>query len=308
MLHRVALDPPRIALFADSTDGHANALEKRLIAQGASVCRASLAACSFDTGAPGGIRIPGLDGLPDAALVRTIAAGSFEAVTRRLGILHGLREAGVLVWNDARAIERCVDKSTTTFLLAHNGIAVPPTWTVERREEAEAILRREEVHGPLVLKPLFGAQGKGLRLIRKADELPPPEDVAGVYYLQRFMGLHRDGYRDHRVFVVAGRAVAAMSRRSDHWITNIKQGGEPEPVTPDDELCDIAVRASAAVGADFAGVDILRHAPGEAVVLEVNSMPAWSGLRRVADIDIPLEITRALIEAIRARAARRIAG
>ncbi|WP_137391786.1 ATP-grasp domain-containing protein [Rhodoligotrophos defluvii] len=301
MPHNSRSRSPLVALFADGKDGHATALEKRLEATGALVRRASLADCAFDSTYPGGIAIPGFDGLPDAALVRTIPAGSFEAVTRRLGILHGLREAGTVVWNDARAIERCVDKSTTTFLLGLAGLAVPPTWTVEDREAATAIVRRQARSVPLVLKPLFGAQGRGLRLIRDPDELPAPEEIAGVYYLQRFMGVDRGGYRDYRVFVVAGRAVAAMSRRSDNWITNVKQGGQPEPTLLDEELSRVAVRAAAAVGADFAGVDILRHAPGDALVLEVNSMPAWNGLRQVCDIDIPGAIVAALLQTLAAR-------
>ena len=84
-----------------------------------------------------------------------MSGGTFQAVTLRLGILHALRENGVLVWNDARAIERCVDKSTTSFLLARAGIPTPDTWAVESRESARAIVRREAAHGPL-LKPLFG--------------------------------------------------------------------------------------------------------------------------------------------------------
>ena len=38
-------------------------------------------------------------------------------------------------------------------------------------------------------KPLFGAQGEGLRLIATPDDLAPPEEVKGVYYLQEFIRL-----------------------------------------------------------------------------------------------------------------------
>ena len=69
--------------------------------------------------------------LPDAVHVRTLSAGSFEAITKRLGVLHALAKLGVVVWNDARAIERCVDKSMTSFLLARAGVPTPPTWTME---------------------------------------------------------------------------------------------------------------------------------------------------------------------------------
>ena len=64
-----------------------------------------------------------------------------------LGVLHALRELGVMVWNDARAIERCVDKSTTTFFLQRAGIPTPWTWTGAGREAAEAIAAASSPEG-----------------------------------------------------------------------------------------------------------------------------------------------------------------
>ena len=81
--------------------------------------------------------------LPDGAIVRTIAAGSFEAVTRRLGILHALKALGVAGVEQATAIERCVDKSMTTFLLQQAGLPVPPTWAVEGIEAARTVVAAE---------------------------------------------------------------------------------------------------------------------------------------------------------------------
>ena len=161
-------------------------MEEAYAARGATALRVDLAAIDFSTASPSGLEIPGFAGLPDAVHVRTLAAGSFEAITRRLGVLHALARLGVRVRNDARAIEACVDKSMTSFLIARAGLPTPDTWTLESFEHARALARREIERGPLVLKPLFGAQGKGLRLIRNPDDLPAPEAVAGVYYLQRF--------------------------------------------------------------------------------------------------------------------------
>src|SRR6185436_12359342 len=107
--------------------------------------------------------------------------------------------------------------------------------------------------GPLVLKPLFGSQGRGLRLLHSAGDLPPAEGVAGVYYLQRFVGARAGGFHDFRLMVCAGRVVAAMARHATTWITNVKQGGRPTPAVPDAEMRELAIRATAAVGASFAG-------------------------------------------------------
>lgn len=242
--------------------------------------------------APSGLRLPGFEAaLPDAALVRGIPPGSFEQVTLRLGVLHALRERGVMVWNDARAIERCVDKSMATHRIAAAGLATPATFTAQSFGEAEAIAARECIDGEaLVLKPLFGAQGRGLRLIRGVSDLPGEEETAGVYYLQRFVGPAGQHWQDYRVFVCRGRAVAAMARIGSSWITNVKQGGKAQATLLTAELATLAERTALAVGADYAGVDLIRGRCGTLFVLEVNSMPAWSGLEaanpglRVADI------------------------
>ncbi|MCI0466636.1 MAG: RimK family alpha-L-glutamate ligase, partial [Beijerinckiaceae bacterium] len=136
------------------------------------------------------------------------------------------------------------------------------------------------------LKPLFGAQGYGLKLIRREDDLPPPESVEGVYYLQRFVAVECNGFQDLRLFVSNGKVIAAMTRRAAHWITNMKLGAHPEWFEPDSEAIDLALRAAAATGAYFAGADMIRDASGRLQVLEVNSMPGWRGLQKVAPFSI----------------------
>ena len=130
---------PVVALVVDDTDWHARALTKAFAAQGVRTILTSLQGCGITTQGASGLNIAGMgDRLPDAVLVRSMSGGTFEAVTLRLGILHALREIGVLVWNDARAIERCVDKSMTSFLLARAGIPTPATWAVETQAAAQA--------------------------------------------------------------------------------------------------------------------------------------------------------------------------
>ena len=296
---------PHVGLVIDHMDWHARALSRALTALGATSAPIRLTACGFATLSATGIAIDGFgDGPPDAILVRSMSGGSFEAVTLRLGILHAARELGVMVWNDARAIERCVDKSMTSFLLARAGIATPPAWAVESREAAAAIVVREAVDRPLVLKPLFGSQGRGLRLIRTPDDLPEPAVVNGVYYLQRFVGVERDGFRDFRLLVSRGRVIAAMARHSTHWITNVKRGARPVAVVANDEMRELAVRAAAAVGAAFAGVDVLYDVDGRPTVLEVNSMPAWSGLQKVTPFSIAAALAGDVIAAMAERLVR----
>ena len=139
----------RIAIMADETGWHTRQLQAALRSRGAVGRCVDLADCHIDTTAAWhGLAIPGFGReLPAAVLVRGIAGGSFEQVTKRLGILHALREFGVPVYNDARAIERSVDKSTTSLLLHAAGVPTPPTWATEWPAQAQGFAMREGACG-----------------------------------------------------------------------------------------------------------------------------------------------------------------
>lgn len=276
---------------------HADALLAAFARHGLLARRASFDALEFAWNAPTAVRLVTGEPLPRAVLVRSIPAGSFEQVTFRLALLHALAGCGVVVVNEPGAIERCVDKATTSVWLRRAGLPTPPFWTTARREGAVAVLEHERRCGHrLVSKPLFGAQGQGIRMVQRPEDLPGAEDVAGVWYLQRYVGHSRD-WHDYRVLVIDGRAVACMRRRGQDWITNIRRGARPEPVAGDGELEGLAVAAAAVLGTFFAGVDILRDEEGRSWILEVNSMPAWRGLQSVC----PFDIAERLAEAVRSR-------
>jgi RimK family alpha-L-glutamate ligase len=286
-------------MFGDGRDWHGKSLSRAFKRRGITPLLAPLNACGFSTETATGLAIPGLvDRLPQGAFVRFVPGGSFEEVTLYLGVLHALRELGVTVWNDARAIERCVDKSTTTFFLQRAGLPTPRTFANVNRDEAEAIAARLIAEGrKLVQKPLFGAQGKGLRLISALADLAPPEQVNGVYYLQEFIPPAQQQHQDWRIFVCQGRVVASMIRHGSSWITNIKQGARAKAAIASQEIAELAVRATACVGANYAGVDIIQASDGTFFVLEVNSMPAWNGLQRVSRVRISDQLVDAFLDA-----------
>ncbi|AUT70973.1 ATP-grasp domain-containing protein [Paraburkholderia hospita] len=284
-----------VAIMTDETGWHTSRLKRALRARGATGRCIDLADCRFDTThAPHGLAIPGYGrGLPDAVIVRGIAGGTFEQVTVRLGILHALRELGVPVYNDARAIERSVDKSMTTFLLHRAGIPTPPTWVTESAPFAQRVLMRESARGhDLVIKPLFGSQGKGIARIGANSEgcepLPALKAYGQLAYLQRLVKpISTPGY-DWRVMVIGGKAVTAMRRVSEHWVHNVAQGARCEAAELDEPLATLAERASAALGLDYAGVDLIPcdDNPYGATVIEVNGVAAWRGLQTVTPFDI----------------------
>ncbi len=277
----------RVAIFSDAPDWHARRLTSALAVRGVASTTLSLMDCAIDTGTVSGLRIPGFeDGLLSGALVRLISSGTLEQITLRLGFIHALEALGVVTYNDALTIERTVDKSMTSFLVQQAGLPTPPTWVTENADEARAIAAREIAAGEkLVLKPLFGSQGKGLMLL-ETPALPAPAEVGGTYYLQRFIDTGPGRWHDWRILVAGGRAIAAMIRRGRHWITNVMQGAECERAAAEGEPAALAVAAARAVGAGYAGVDIIRDRDGRFMILEVNSVPAWKGLQSVTDFDV----------------------
>ena len=307
----------RVAIFTDETGWHTRKLREALARRGFEGRCVDLEHCRFDTGAsPSGLVIPGFGRtLPLAGIVRGIAGGSLEQITKRLGILHALRELGVPIYNDARAIERSVDKSMTSFLLHKAGVATPQAWAIEDEAQARRLLMRETAAGRcLVLKPMFGSQGKGLRKVgwvsnEEGDDangghavpLPDLKSVGGLAYLQRFVPQPESdaapGF-DWRVMVIGGRAVAAMKRVSPHWVRNVAQGARSvaSPLLPG--LAQLAEAAAAALDMDYAGVDLVPDpaSPQGAQVIEVNGVAAWRGLQKVTPFDIGQAIVDDLLQ------------
>ncbi|MBU3735584.1 MAG: RimK family alpha-L-glutamate ligase [Methylobacterium sp.] len=281
----------RIPVFTDDPGWHGKQLQASFAARGLEAVFVSLRDCSLELlpGRPG-VCIPGFDhALPPGVFVRGVPGGTLQQVIARLDILHALQHLGVVVYNDGRAVERTVDKAMTSFLLHHHGVPTPPTWVCESRAQAHAIIERELMAGNrLVIKPLFGSQGQGVRLIAPGTPFPVPMDahVDGLYYLQHFVDSGEGAWHDYRVFVIRGRAVGAMTRHGSGWINNVARGGRCEAQPTDGEVADLALAAARAVDIDYCGVDVIRDGLGRLQVLEVNSIPAWRGLQAVVAEDI----------------------
>lgn len=274
----------QILIFTDETTTHGGWHGRQLAAAlaiyGLEAVFSSLKDCVIDlSGNQPSIKISGIDKLPRAAFVRGISGGTLQQITTRLNVLHALKILGVSVYNDGRAIERTVDKAMTSFLLHQAGVAMPKTWVCESRLHAHEMIQAQE---KLVIKPLFGSQGQGVRLV-DSSQLPLPMDVHvdGVFYLQAFI----KATHDYRVFVIKNKVVAAMKRTGETWLHNATLGAHCEKTTETDVLA-IALQAALILDIAYCGVDVIRDENGHLLVLEVNSIPAWRGLQGVAEINI----------------------
>ena len=230
----------------------------------------------------------------DAVLARIIPNGSLEQIVYRVDALHWVQEHGVVVMNAPVAIERSVDKFYTSALLHDAGIPTPETVVCEGVADAMAAVRE---FGDVIIKPLFGSMGHGMVRVDDLDVAfrvtRALEQVRSVFYVQRVID---HGGRDVRAFVVGNRVLGAIERTAANadWRTNVARGASVRPFELSDAWAELAVRATALVGADYAGVDLLPSRDGAVFVLEVNGIPGWEGLQRATGLDVAGSLVRHL--------------
>lgn len=221
----------------------------------------------------------------DAVLVRTMPPGSLEQVVFRMDVLGRLEAAGVPVINPPRALEAAVDKYLALARLEAAGLRVPRTFVCQRADDALAAF--EALGGDVVVKPLFGAEGRGITRVTDPElalrAFRMLEQLQAVIYLQEFIA--HEGC-DLRIMVLGERTLGMRRINRADWRTNVSRGAETAPIAVTSELASLARRAADAVGAPLAGVDLLPGRDGQLYAIEVNAVPGWRALARTLDLDI----------------------
>lgn len=226
----------------------------------------------------------------NAVLVRTMPLGSLEQVIFRMDCLQALCGAGCKVINPPRSLEVAIDKWLTQHRLHRAGVLTPPTIACQTRDAALAAYER--LGGDVLIKPLFGGEGRGILRIQDADmawrACGTLQQLGQVMYVQQFMD--HVGY-DIRVLFVGSKMFSIKRIACDGaWRTNLSQGSRAEPHELDDHQREVAQRSAKAVGGSVLGVDLLPLRDGRLMVLEVNAVPGWKGLAATLNIDIAHEV------------------
>lgn len=221
--------------------------------------------------------------------------GSLEQVVYRMDVLARLEASGTRVVNSPKSLECAVDKYLTTARLQAAGLPVPDTIVCEHEDDAMAVF--EQLGQDVVVKPLFGSEGRGIVRVSDPDlahrTFRTLMRLNTVLYLQRFID---HGGFDIRILVLCGQVVGGMRRRSpDDFRTNVARAAIAESHQPTSSEIELALRATATTGATIAGVDILYDRAGIPYVIEVNAVPGWQAFHRVTGIDVATKLLQRLL-------------
>lgn len=214
---------------------------------------------------------------------------------------------GVRVFNSAKAIEVSDNKITTYQVLAQHNIRIPQTVIAPKifynhqNIDVSFLNKIIQTFGfPMIIKEAYGSFGEQVYLIHTKEEL-----IAKVHELNGksfvFQEFISTSYgKDIRLHVVGDKVIASMLRTSTNdFRANISAGGHMEPYAPTDEEKTLAIKATQAVGADFAGVDILFGPNRTPIVCEVNSNAHIRNMYNCTKINVANYIIDYIIKTLR---------
>ena len=214
-----------------------------------------------------------------------------------------LKASGIPVFNDPEVIETCDNKAKQYIRLAAEGIPMPrtviapkvyPAFSIAGTGYFERVLA--DFGLPLIIKEGHGSFGAKVYLIETEEAFfEKVESLRGVdFVFQEFIASSRG--RDIRVNTVGGRIVAAMYRHSEtDFRANITNGGVAEPIELTENQQRLALEAARAVGAEFAGVDLLFGQDGP-LVCEVNAAAHIRNIYNVTGINVADAMIKYILE------------
>lgn len=205
-----------------------------------------------------------------------------------------LKSRGVPVYNDPAVIDLCDNKATQYVQLAAQNLPMPrtivapkvyPNFSIMESGYFEEIINRLKL--PMIIKEGHGSFGMKVYLIETEEQFYEKVDsLRGIdFVFQEFIATSRG--RDIRVNIVGGRIVAAMYRHSEtDFRANITNGGVASPVELTTAQQELALSAAQAVGATFAGVDLLFGENEEPLVCEVNAAAHIRNILNVTGVNV----------------------
>lgn len=219
-------------------------------------------------------------------------------------LANQLEQMGIPVFNNSDAIRISDDKILTYQALAAQNLPIPKTIIAPKVFNSEIELDYtvceqaiDTLGLPMIIKEAFGSFGEQVYLVNTREELDNKvKTLQGKPFIfQEFIDASYG--KDMRLHVVGDAVVAAMMRTSaTDFRANVTAGGKTLPYQPTSDEAEIAIAATKAVGADFAGVDLLFGADGSPIICEINSNAHIRSMFECTGINVADYIIDYLIE------------
>ncbi|WP_375725346.1 ATP-grasp domain-containing protein [Arcobacter sp. KX21116] len=182
--------------------------------------------------------------------------------------------------NNYDSFELTEDKFHTAFWLRTNGVKTAD-YKLCHRDDTHHLNIIMKKWSKMVYKPTDGWGGVGLTKIENEetlDMLIPFLNQMDLryFYVEKFIDYDNT---DYRVDIVDGQFVGCYGRKAggSDWRTNVTSGGSVFLREPNDDVINLALKATKITGLDIAGVDIIYDRKKEEfIVLEVNGIPAFA--------------------------------
>ena len=214
-----------------------------------------------------------------------------------------LEKSGVRLFNNKRAIMLCDNKILMYQALSENNIRIPKTYVAPKTFEGLNYNNRDfldkvmkEINFPIVVKEAFGSFGEQVYLANDKESLNKIVDAIGYkdFLIQEYIASSKG--KDVRINVVGDQAVVSMLRENDNdFRSNISNGGHGYLYQPSKDFIDLALRATKALGLDFAGVDVMFGEDGP-ILCEVNSNPQFASTLQATGINLADYIANYIIK------------
>ena len=205
-----------------------------------------------------------------------------------------LEQQGFKLFNSAKAVELCDNKILMYQELAKNNVRIPRTFITPKTFEGLNYSKRDFVNNvikeiglPLVIKEAYGSFGEQVYLANTLEEANKIIDQIGYkdFLMQEFIASSRG--RDIRINVVGNKAIVSMYRENNNdFRSNISNGGTGYKFEPKQEYLDLAIKASKALGLDFAGVDVMFGPNDEPIICELNSNPQFASTLQYTGVNL----------------------
>jgi len=229
-----------------------------------------------------------------------------DAVISRLGsgtkygkyVIKAFQNQGIFCANISESIDICGDKFKTAQILSKARQPVPKQILCYQSRNPEEVINLVDPRPPVIAKKLSGSEGKGVFVL--------PDGLTGRMIMESFSNEYllvqrmlsktsTEKKSDIRCFTIGAETdkpeVYAYERTSqtDDPRANFSIHHSGRPYTLNESQRNIVIESAKAVGAAYAGVDLMidkLDGKEKDFVLEVNSNPNLQGVTQILETNI----------------------